>query len=43
MSIPEALRNETFIGREVIQSGETQAGAQRFASGKGRHGDFDDI
>jgi hypothetical protein len=25
---------------ETLRSGETVAGAQRFASGKGRHGEF---
>ena len=38
LSIDEALRNETRRGLEVIHSGETLAGAQRFASGAGRHG-----
>ena len=41
--LDEAIMNETEIGRAVIQSGETQAGASRFASGKGRHGNFKDI
>ena len=35
--------NETNLGLEVIRSGETAAGAKRFASGKGRHGSFKDI
>ena len=39
----DALQNETKLGLEVISSGETRAGAQRFAEGKGRHGDFSDI
>lgn len=39
----QALRNETRLGIEVIRSGETQAGATRFAAGAGRHGDFEDI
>jgi enoyl-CoA hydratase len=34
----EALRNETRRGLEVIASGETLAGAERFAAGAGRHG-----
>ena len=38
-----ALLNETELGLAVIRSGETQAGAARFASGKGRHGDFSDL
>ncbi len=37
-----ALRRETAWGLEVIQSGETLAGATRFARGAGRHGRFDD-
>lgn len=37
----EALRQETAGGLEVIRSGETQAGASRFAQGEGRHGRFD--
>jgi enoyl-CoA hydratase len=43
MSLPEALLNETKLGREVIDSGETKEGAARFSSGKGRHGSFEDI
>ena len=39
--IDDALGNEFRRGLEVIQSGETQAGAQRFASGAGRHGRFE--
>lgn len=38
-----ALSNETKLGMAVIRSGETQAGAARFAAGKGRHGDFSDL
>ena len=34
----DALRRETELGLEVIRSGETQAGAARFAAGAGRHG-----
>jgi enoyl-CoA hydratase len=41
--LDEALRIETAFGLEVIRSGETQAGAARFASGKGRHGNFSDL
>jgi enoyl-CoA hydratase len=37
----EALRAETARGLEVIRSGETREGAERFASGAGRHGRFD--
>ena len=39
----EALSHEALLGREVIKSGETVAGAARFNSGAGRHGDFSDI
>ncbi|MGB3626917.1 MAG: crotonase/enoyl-CoA hydratase family protein [Henriciella sp.] len=35
-----ALKAETQGGLKVIQSGETQAGATDFKSGKGRHGKF---
>ena len=41
--LDEALLQETELGREVIRSGETEAGAKRFAAGKGRHGSFEDI
>ena len=34
----EAMRNEYRRGMAVLRSGETAAGAQRFASGEGRHG-----
>ncbi|MEN8161874.1 MAG: crotonase/enoyl-CoA hydratase family protein [Myxococcota bacterium] len=36
-----ALANETQLGLEVIRSGETLAGASRFAGGAGRHGSFE--
>jgi enoyl-CoA hydratase len=36
-----ALLLETQIGNDVIRSGETLAGATRFAQGAGRHGAFD--
>jgi enoyl-CoA hydratase len=35
-----ATRNEFRRGREVVASGETVAGATRFAKGQGRHGTF---
>jgi enoyl-CoA hydratase len=41
LSLPEALRTETELGNEVIRSGETRAGAARFAAGAGRHGRFE--
>jgi enoyl-CoA hydratase len=37
-----ALTEETRLGLEVIASGDTAAGAQRFAAGAGRHGTFTD-
>ena len=43
MSPDEALANEFERGMQVIESGETVAGATRFASGRGRHGDFDNV
>ena len=36
-----ALEMEVTRGMEVIRSGETRAGATRFADGAGRHGTFD--
>jgi len=41
LSLTDALGNEFRRGMEVIQSGETAAGAQRFFSGAGRHGTFE--
>lgn len=38
MSLGEALANEAMLGRDVVRSGETTAGARRFAAGAGRHG-----
>jgi enoyl-CoA hydratase len=40
LSLAEALTNEARRGNEVIASGETLAGAKRFASGVGKHGKF---
>jgi enoyl-CoA hydratase len=37
----EAMKNEFALGSATIESGETEAGASRFAEGKGRHGKFD--
>jgi enoyl-CoA hydratase len=42
LDLPAALRDEFRGGVEVIRSGETRAGAQRFAAGAGRHGSFED-
>ncbi len=38
LSFDDALVRETELGLETIRSGETQAGAARFAAGAGRHG-----
>ena len=38
LDVGAALTNETRLGRATIASGETQAGAARFAAGAGRHG-----
>ena len=35
-----AIDNEITRGLDTLRSGETAAGAQRFTSGEGRHGDF---
>lgn len=43
MSLGEALSNEARIGFRAIESEETRIGAARFASGKGRGGDFSSI
>ncbi|MDQ6659576.1 MAG: crotonase/enoyl-CoA hydratase family protein [Chloroflexota bacterium] len=39
----EALRNETRHGMQVLHSGETRQGANRFSEGHGRHGSISDI
>ena len=36
-----AIENEVARALETLRSGETAAGAARFANGAGRHGDFD--
>ena len=38
LDLGPALSHETRLGRATIASGETLAGATRFASGEGRHG-----
>ena len=43
MPLEDALLNEYQRGLQVIESRETVEGAARFASGRGRHGQFDDI
>lgn len=42
LTYDQAAANEFGRGLSVIESGETQAGAGRFAAGHGRHGSFDD-
>jgi enoyl-CoA hydratase len=39
----EALTNELRHGMKAISAGETLEGASRFASGRGRHGSFEDV
>lgn len=41
LSLEAALREETRLGSQVIRSGETREGAQRFSAGAGRHGSFE--
>jgi enoyl-CoA hydratase len=41
LPVAEALVNETRHGLDVITSGDTAAGAMRFAAGAGRHGTFE--
>jgi enoyl-CoA hydratase len=43
LPLDEALANEYACGMAAIESGETRAGAARFASGHGRGGSFEDI
>ncbi|MDX1733552.1 MAG: crotonase/enoyl-CoA hydratase family protein [Halioglobus sp.] len=43
MPLDGALGNEFARGVAVVESRETVEGATRFASGKGRHGQFEDI
>lgn len=38
LGLDDALANEYELGIAVVRSGETQAGAARFAQGEGRHG-----
>jgi enoyl-CoA hydratase len=40
MELPDALANEFALGKATTETGESQAGARRFASGAGRHGTF---
>jgi enoyl-CoA hydratase len=38
LTLPQALAHEFSLGMQTIASGETDAGATRFAAGAGRHG-----
>jgi enoyl-CoA hydratase len=38
--LPAAMANEFALGKTTTDSGESQAGARRFAAGAGRHGQF---
>ena len=38
LTCTDAMRNEFRHGMKVVETGETQQGAQRFAGGSGRHG-----
>ena len=40
LPLPAALANEFALGMATVDSGESQEGAQRFAAGAGRHGQF---
>jgi len=40
LSWEDARRNELKHGLQVLASGESRAGAQRFASGEGKYGKF---
>jgi enoyl-CoA hydratase len=40
MPLDQALLNEYQHGKQVLDSGETAAGAARFRDGAGRHGQF---
>ncbi len=42
MPLEAALQNEFSHGMKIIESGQSLAGAQRFAAGKGKHGSFGD-
>lgn len=43
MILPDALANELRLGMDSLMSGEAVEGATRFASGRGRHGSFEDV
>src|SRR6201999_4335824 len=43
MDFAQAMANETALGRETLAGGESRSGSPRFASGKDRSGDFNDL
>jgi enoyl-CoA hydratase len=43
LDLPAALENELRHGLESLRSAEAVEGARRFASGRGRHGDFEQL
>jgi len=43
LAAPQALAREFALGMATLASGESRAGAERFAAGKGRGGRFDDV
>lgn len=43
LTMADAFAREFQLGIESVASGEAVAGASRFTSGKGRHGDFEDL
>ena len=40
LSEEDAIKAEFALGRDTLNSGESRSGAAAFASGRGRHGDF---
>jgi enoyl-CoA hydratase len=40
LPLPAAMANEFALGKATHETGESQAGARRFAAGAGRHGQF---
>ena len=40
LPLPQAMANEFALGKATADTGESQAGARRFAAGAGRHGQF---
>ena len=43
LPLDQALYNEYVHGKKTVESNETFEGAKKFASGKGRHGSFDNF